>query len=246
MDFFLLGLVSRCSLNTVYRLQQEGRASARRHPTHPTAIGGRRVAVQVRGGEAPPRLMKVTDKGARLLEHHWKDCIQDSPDVESILRCATLAILMGDFQYAYQYLLGVADELSECDYDRASKSASFRSRHSSPLDCYAFMRMQWASGEASVRRRSAAPDSQGGAGHETNLQTNFEGGRNEDTKRYASVMTAGRTRRTHNGGNTVDSPDSSIHPNPYLTFALDHIHTFQPIQSPPSICRHPCPANFLH
>jgi DNA-binding PadR family transcriptional regulator len=96
------------------------------------------------------RSMKVTDKGARLLEHHWKDCIQDSPDIESVLRCATLAILMGNLQYAHQYLLSVADE-HERNYDGAKHIASFRSRHSSPLDCYGFMRMQWQ-----VAKRHAA------------------------------------------------------------------------------------------
>jgi DNA-binding PadR family transcriptional regulator/predicted small metal-binding protein len=151
MDFFLLGLVSRCSLNTVYRLQQE--AGLQPGGIQPTLRRLEEEGLLCRSEEAKRRrrLMKVTDKGARLLEQHWKDCIQDSPDIESILRCATVAILMGDFQYAYQYLVGVADE-HERNYDRATHIASFRSRHFSPLDCYAFMRMQWQV----AKRHSAA------------------------------------------------------------------------------------------
>jgi DNA-binding MarR family transcriptional regulator len=151
MDFFLLGLVSRCGLHTVYQLQQG--AGLQPGGIQPTLRRLEQEGMLTRSAEAKRRrrLMKVTDKGARLLEHHWKDCMQDYPDTESILRCATVAILMSDFQYAYQYLLGVADE-HERNQNGAKPDASSHSLHSSPLDCYAFMRNQWQV----AKRRSAS------------------------------------------------------------------------------------------
>lgn len=44
------------------------------------------------------RLMTVTEKGEYFLDASWHECQDDYGDVESVLRAATVGILMGDVQ----------------------------------------------------------------------------------------------------------------------------------------------------
>ena len=54
------------------------------------------------------RLMTVTNEGEQFMDGEWRECLRDYPDVGSILRAATVAILMGQWQMAQEYLVGIA------------------------------------------------------------------------------------------------------------------------------------------
>ena len=93
--------------------------------------------------------MAVTDKGEQTLAAHWRTCLGFYMDVDSVLRAATTALLMGDQKAAYHYLLNAAD-----DYERRSRGphAGHPDYQDSLVDWYGCMRAQWET----ARLQSAA------------------------------------------------------------------------------------------
>lgn len=110
MEFFLLATISRGGVHTLYELQHD--AGLQPGGIQPTLRRLEEEGLLHRSEEAKRRrrVMTVTEDGERLLESGWRSCLRSYPDVESILRCATLALLMNDFSIAHGYLLGVAQE----------------------------------------------------------------------------------------------------------------------------------------
>jgi len=94
------------------------------------------------------RLMTVTSLGEQFLNAAWPDCLDDYADVESVLRAATVGILMGDWERAYRYLLFIA---KQHDNNVPVEPADERQTWS-PVDWYEFMRQFWEI----TRRKSAA------------------------------------------------------------------------------------------
>ncbi len=146
MKLFVLALVSRGGLHSLYELQSE--AGLEPGSIHRLLGQMETDGLLQRTEERRRRLMTVTSAGEQLLEEEWHDCLQDYSDAESVLRAATIAVLLGHQQTAHDFLMGVADE-----HERKAGSAPGRSpRSKSPLELYQHMR--WSL--ESQRRRAAA------------------------------------------------------------------------------------------
>ena len=93
--------------------------------------------------------MTVTPKGEQFLDHGWQSCLHYHSDVESVLRAATVAMLMGNRRMAVAYLHGTAQE-----YEHGSNelTCDMPRKKSSPADWYEFMHDSWEK----ARRQSAA------------------------------------------------------------------------------------------
>lgn len=144
MEFFLLATISRGGVKTLYELQHG--ASLQPGSIQPTLRRLEEEGLLTRSEEAKRRrrVMKVTEEGELLLDSGWRTCLRSYPDVESILRCATLALLMNDFGTAHGYLIGVANE-------HEYKASAERGREPVPrqlatIDWYAYMQLQWKLG----------------------------------------------------------------------------------------------------
>lgn len=106
----MLAVVSRGGLHTLYELQHDvGLQPGGIQPTL-RRLEDDGLLTRSEEGKRRRRVMKVSEKGERLLQSDWQDCLRDYPDVESILRVATVTVLMKDFELAHHYLMGVADE----------------------------------------------------------------------------------------------------------------------------------------
>jgi DNA-binding MarR family transcriptional regulator len=149
MPLFLLALVSRGGLNTLYALQHQ--AGLQPGGVQPVLRQLERDGLLLRSdeGKRRRRAMVVTDKGEETLAAHWRTCLGFYMDVESVLRAATTSLLMGDRKAAYHYLLNAAD-----DYERRSRGAhaGHPDRQDSLVDWYGYMRAQWET----ARLQSAA------------------------------------------------------------------------------------------
>jgi DNA-binding MarR family transcriptional regulator len=149
MDFFLLASISRGGLRSLYDLKQQAGLEP----------GGIRLLLNrlERDGllerseqqKRRRRLMTVTEKGSQMLKEGWQRCLGDYPDAESVLRAATVAMLMGDRMTARAYLTDIADR-------HEWKAQTMRNEpdpmKSSALEWYSHMRASWET----RRRRSAA------------------------------------------------------------------------------------------
>ena len=140
MPFFLLAVVSRGGLNTLYDLQHH--AGLQPGGVQPVLRQLERDGLLRRSeeGKRRRRAMVVTDKGEETLAAHWRTCLGFYMDVESVLRAATTSLLMGDQKTAYRYLQSVADDY-KCRSGGAR--ATDPDARASPLDWYAFMRRHW-------------------------------------------------------------------------------------------------------
>ena len=95
------------------------------------------------------RLMTVTREGEHFLNEAWHECQDDYGDVESVLRAATVGILMGDVPRTCRYLLEIAKQ-----HDKAVPGAPEMPREKglSDVEWYQHVRWHWESS----RRKSAA------------------------------------------------------------------------------------------
>jgi len=141
MELFLLGVVTRGKLRSMYELQRT--AGLEPGGIRPALRRLEKQELLVRSKEARRRrrLIEVTEKGRQVLEQQWSKCIQPYPDAESVLRAAGLAVLMGQPQSAGSYLNFTAN-----DYERkagAGQANSMQPQSGSPLQLYGSMRALW-------------------------------------------------------------------------------------------------------
>jgi hypothetical protein len=141
MELFLLGVVTRGKLRSMYELQRT--AGLEPGGVRPALRRLEKQELLVRSKEARRRrrLIEVTEKGRQVLEQQWSKCIQPYPDAESVLRAAGLAVLMGQPQCAGNYLNFTAN-----DYERkagAGQANSMQPQSASPLQLYGSMRTLW-------------------------------------------------------------------------------------------------------
>jgi DNA-binding PadR family transcriptional regulator len=141
MELFLLGVVTRGKLRSMYELQRT--AGLEPGGIRPALRRLEKQELLVRSKEARRRrrLIEVTEKGRQVLEQQWSKCIQPYPDAESVLRAAGLAVLMGQPQSAGNYLNFAAN-----DYERkagAGQANSMQPQSGSPLQLYGSMRALW-------------------------------------------------------------------------------------------------------
>ncbi len=141
MEFFLLAVVSRAGLRSLYELQQAvGLQPGGIQPVlrHLEEDGLLKRSEQ---GRRRRRVIEVTDKGKLLLARYWRDCLRDYSDMESISRCATVALLTEHAKQAYEYLMGIADIHEQAARDLPAEY--LQTQPQSPIEWYALMRTAW-------------------------------------------------------------------------------------------------------
>jgi DNA-binding PadR family transcriptional regulator len=140
MPLFLLALISKGGLRTLYDLQQQ--AALQPGGVQPVLrqLENEGFLTRSEEGKRRRRVMSVTEEGERLLAEQWPACMVFHSDVESVLRAATVALLMEQPHYARGYLLD-----SAVDYERKSKNLPAAGQNSSRtiLDVYISLRTGW-------------------------------------------------------------------------------------------------------
>jgi DNA-binding MarR family transcriptional regulator len=110
MEMFLLAAISRGGLNTLYSLQ----SAAGLQPGSLAPVIRNLVEagflVRSEGGKRGRRVMVLTDSGEQLLAEEWKNGLDTRREIESILRGATVALLMNDIGTAIGFLFASASE----------------------------------------------------------------------------------------------------------------------------------------
>ncbi len=141
MEFFILAAVSRGDLKALYNLQHLG--GLQPGGIHPALrrLEAERLLERTQQQRRRRRTISVTPEGEQLLREHWKDCLQEHPDVESILRSTAVALLMDDFPTADGYLISMA-RTSEGRAERAAISDG-QDRGRSPMQRFGLMRRLW-------------------------------------------------------------------------------------------------------
>jgi DNA-binding MarR family transcriptional regulator len=138
MEFFLLAVVARGGLHTMYELQHV--AGLQPGSIQPAIRRLEEDGLLTRADESKRRrrMMKVTNVGEHVLEKDWARCAQEYADAESIMRCATLMMLMAGADHASHYLANMANKCEQKARDHARMPQTL-----TPLEWYKFMRSTW-------------------------------------------------------------------------------------------------------
>ncbi|MGB8032108.1 MAG: helix-turn-helix domain-containing protein [Terracidiphilus sp.] len=104
MEIFLMAAISRGGLNTLYLFQQVSglEPGSINHVIKELEKAG--LLVRSEGAKRGRRAMALTEVGERFLVEEWKKSMDARREIESVLRSATVALLMGDIEEASRFL----------------------------------------------------------------------------------------------------------------------------------------------
>lgn len=140
MEYFILALVGKARLTSLYAFQQRAGLQPGGIRTSLQRLEDHGLLERAKSGSRQRRDLSLTPAGARFLEKTWKHCLADYPDAESILRAATIAVLMGDQHYAAEYLSGVALTRESSGEEKNMEAERLGRGRLEPLSTYAWMR----------------------------------------------------------------------------------------------------------
>jgi DNA-binding MarR family transcriptional regulator len=139
MELFLMAAIARGGLTTLYAFQRKAdlEPGSIRKVIAALQMAGLLVRSNVATSGRRRRTMALTEVGKRFLEERWKNSMQEKREMESILRSATVALLMEDIGAAIVFL-------GQAAFDRRKNPGSqvfgAASLESTPIDLHAAMR----------------------------------------------------------------------------------------------------------
>ena len=140
MEYFILALVGKARLTSLYGFQQRAGLQPGGIRSSLQRLEERGLLERAPSGSRQRRDLSLTAIGTRFLERTWKHCLADYPDAESIMRAATVALLMGDQPYAADYLSGVALTRKSSGEEKTMEAERLGRGRLEPLSTYAWMR----------------------------------------------------------------------------------------------------------
>lgn len=140
MEYFILALIGKAGLNSLYAFQQRAGLQP----------GGIRTALQhleswqmITRAESSTRQrkdMSLTAEGTEVLDNTWKRCLGERTDPEGVLRVACIALLMGVPGLAVEYLADLAFQRSSTAKEKSMEAETMQKTKKDPLSTYAWMR----------------------------------------------------------------------------------------------------------
>jgi hypothetical protein len=141
MEFFILALIERAKLRSIYSFQQ-------RAGLQPGGIRPALVWLELRGlikrAEFAARNRKdffLTEDGSLFLLGAWKECLRDHTDTESVLRAACVGLLMGEVDSAVAYLHHLANLRRLTAQEKTREAKTLEPTLKDPLSAYAWVRV---------------------------------------------------------------------------------------------------------
>jgi DNA-binding MarR family transcriptional regulator len=137
MEFFLMAAISRGGLDTLYALQQTAglQPGSLAHVIKALMEAGRLERSE--GAKRGRRAMALTEAGERFLAEEWRKGLVANREMESVLRSATVALLMGDIVTAFRFL---HDSALERERRQGPTKLGEASSGKAPVDFHAEMR----------------------------------------------------------------------------------------------------------
>lgn len=156
MPIFLMASISRGGLNTLYALQQATGLQPGSLAHVIKALMGAAMLERSEGAKRGRRAMALTDAGAEFLVKEWRNSLDARREMESVLRSATVALLMGDIGEACRLLV---DSIAKRPPQQGHQELETISPERTPIDFHAAMRAFYLNQrrvmEASVLERFA-------------------------------------------------------------------------------------------
>ena len=110
MAIFLMAVISRGGLPTLYALQQTVRLQPGSLSQIIRRLESHGLLARSAAGKRRRRMMSLTEAGEGFLEAEWRNCLTPQREMEAILRSTTVALLMGDLRAGLEFLFRSASE----------------------------------------------------------------------------------------------------------------------------------------
>lgn len=137
MAMFLLAAISRGGLNTLYAFQQAAalQPGSIKHAIQELEKAG--LLDRSQGSKRGRRTMRLTQAGERFLLNEWPNSMDARREMESVLRSATVALLMGSIGEARRFL---SESIGRRLQQEGHRELETISAQGSPIDFHGAMR----------------------------------------------------------------------------------------------------------
>lgn len=150
MEFFILALIAKAKLTSLYQFQQGAALQPGGIRPALKSLERFRLITRAEASTRRRRDLSLTPLGTETLNGYWQRSLRDYPDTESVLRGACVALLMGDSVYAGEYLETAAATRRTSADDKTMDTERLAKGRRDPLSTYTWMRTL-----SEARRRSA-------------------------------------------------------------------------------------------
>ncbi len=150
MEFFLLALVGKTGLRSVYELRQHASLEPGAMRSAMERLEAAQLISRTEPGKRRRRELALTAEGSFLLEHRWPNCLREYPDADAILRAAFVGWAMAGADAAAMYLRAMASARQQGAGEMSRTATYLKPSKAEALPSYLWMR---ASQEA--HRRSS-------------------------------------------------------------------------------------------
>jgi DNA-binding MarR family transcriptional regulator len=153
MEFFILALVGRIGLKSLYELRQQASLEPGAIISAMKMLENNGLVSRADPGKRRRRDLSLTAAGSALLERSWQACLREYPDADAVLRAAVVAWVMGSPAAAAFYLRDIGRSRREKVQRVKYEEEHLKSSQTGPLSSYGWMRISHE-----VHRRSAESD----------------------------------------------------------------------------------------
>lgn len=137
MAMFLMAAVFRGCLNTLYAFQQAAGLEPGSINQVIKELEKADLLVRSEGAKRGRRALALTEAGERFLVEEWKQSMDPRREIESVLRSATVALLMSDIGEASRFLF---ESITRRPPEQGHRKLETISPEKTPIDFYTAMR----------------------------------------------------------------------------------------------------------
>lgn len=141
MEYFVLALIGRADLTTLYAFRQRAGLEPGAVRSALKNLGAEHLIERGEEGRRRRRDLALTEEGRRFLAATWTAGMREYADSEAVMRMATVARLMGDSSAATKYLERMAGTYRSKAVEARMRAESLNHSQSDPLSAYGWMRV---------------------------------------------------------------------------------------------------------
>jgi DNA-binding PadR family transcriptional regulator len=150
MEFFILALIDRASLKSLYSFQKHAGLQPGGIRPALQRLQQRNLIQRAESSRRQRRDFSITLEGKAFLNRAWQECLNDNADTESSLRSICVALLMGQPNEARVFTMSVCSNRIGVAREKELEAEGLNRAQNDPLSLYMWMRAL-----TEARRRSA-------------------------------------------------------------------------------------------
>lgn len=150
MEMFILALIGKAGLTSLYAFQQQAGLQPGGIRPALERLEKQNLIERAESSSRQRRDFSLTDEGSRYLDAAWRRCLADHSETEAVLRAVCIALLMGAAVEAASYLQSLATTRRYAAEVKSMEAEQQGKTQKDPLSAYTWMRVV-----TEARRRNA-------------------------------------------------------------------------------------------